>query len=80
VSIYRSQTFPTTGYGHVYNLKPELAAKVREAFSTFPWEGSALKAEFEKSGEAKFLPITYKQHWEVVRKIDSAMNVSYKCK
>jgi phosphonate transport system substrate-binding protein len=29
-SIYKSQTFPTTGYGHVYNLKPALAAKVKE--------------------------------------------------
>ena len=25
VSIYKSQSFPTTGYGYVYNLKPELA-------------------------------------------------------
>jgi hypothetical protein len=24
VSIYKSQTFPTTGYGTVYNLTPEL--------------------------------------------------------
>src|SRR3546814_5342045 len=24
VSLYKSQTFPTTGYGYVYNLKPEL--------------------------------------------------------
>lgn len=80
VSIYKSQTFPTTGYGHVYNLKPELAAKVREAFMSFPWEGSALKAEFAKSGEAKFIPITYKGHWEVVRKIDTASNVKYACK
>ncbi len=80
VSIYKSQTFPTTGYGHVYNLKPELAAKVREAFMSFPWEGSALKAEFEKSGEAKFIPITYKGHWEVVRKIDAANNVKYACR
>jgi len=80
VTIYKSQTFPTTGYGHAHNLKPELAAKIKEAFFTFPWEGSELKAEFEKSGEAKFLPITYKQHWEVVRKIDSAMKVSYDCK
>jgi phosphonate transport system substrate-binding protein len=79
-SIYKSQTFPTTGYGHVYNLNPELAKKVREAFFSFPWEGSALKKEFEKSGEAKFIPITYKQHWDVVRKIDAANNVSYACK
>lgn len=80
VSIYKSQTFPTTGYGYVYNLKPELQEKIREAFFSFPWEGSALKAEFEKSGEAHFIPITFQKHWEVVRKIDSAMNVSYDCK
>ena len=79
-SIYKSQTFPTTGYGHVYNLKPELAKKVREAFFSFPWKGSALEKEFGKQGEAKFLPITYKQHWDVVRKIDAANNVSYACK
>jgi ABC-type phosphate/phosphonate transport system substrate-binding protein len=30
VTIYKSKTFPTTGYGMVYNLKPELAAKVKE--------------------------------------------------
>ncbi|MEO8717764.1 MAG: phosphate/phosphite/phosphonate ABC transporter substrate-binding protein [Burkholderiales bacterium] len=79
-SVYKSQTFPTTAYGHVYNLKPELAAKVREAFFTFPWEGSELKKEFEKSGEAKFIPITYKKHWDVIRKIDAANDVSYSCK
>jgi phosphonate transport system substrate-binding protein len=79
-SVYKSQTFPTTGYGHVYNLKPELAAKVHEAFFTYPWEGSELKKEFEKSGEAKFIPITYKNHWDVIRKIDAANDVSYTCK
>jgi phosphonate transport system substrate-binding protein len=81
-SIYKSQTFPTTGYGHAYNLKPELAAKVREAFFTFNWEGSALLKEFEKSNppQQKFMPITYKEHWKVVRDIDAAMNVSYACK
>lgn len=79
-TIYKSQTFPTTGFGHVYNLDPALAKKVREAFFSFPWEGSELKKEFEKSGEAKFIPITYKGHWDVVRKIDTANNVSYKCK
>ena len=81
-SIYKSQTFPTTGYGHAYNLKPELAAKVREAFFTFNWEGTALLKEFEKSSppQQKFMPITYRQHWAVVRDIDTAMNVSYACK
>lgn len=81
-SIYKSQTFPTTGYGHAHNMKPELAAKVREAFFTFNWEGTALLKEFEKSSppQQKFMPITFKQHWQVVRDIDAAMNVSYSCK
>jgi ABC-type phosphate/phosphonate transport system substrate-binding protein len=30
----------------VYNLKPELAAKIKEAFFTFDWEGSDLLKEF----------------------------------
>lgn len=77
--LYTSQTFPTTGYGYVYNLKPELADKVRKGFETFDWEGTALQAEFKNSGQAQFIPITYQEHWEVVRKIDQAMDVSYAC-
>lgn len=78
-TIYRSQTFPTTGYGLVYNLKPELQEKIKSAFFSFDWEGSALKEEFSKSGEAKFIPITFKEHWDVIRKIDDANGVSYDC-
>ncbi|MEZ5843781.1 MAG: phosphate/phosphite/phosphonate ABC transporter substrate-binding protein [Hyphomicrobiaceae bacterium] len=77
-SIYKSETFPTTGYGHAHNLDPKLVAKIKEAFFTFPWEGSALKAEFKK--EDKFIPISFKKDWNVIRKIDSANGVSYKCK
>lgn len=79
--IYTSQTFPTTGYGYVYNLHPELAEKVKEAFFSFNWEGTGLAKEFNTAEppQEKFMPITYKEHWEVVRKIDEAMNVSYEC-
>ncbi len=84
-TIYKSQTFPTTGFGHVYNLKPELAAKVKESFSSFPWDNadgtpSSLKVEFSKSKEGQFIPITYKKEWAVIRTIDSANDVSYSCK
>lgn len=80
VTIYKSQTFPTTGYGVAYNLKPELAKKVQEAFFSFPWAGSELEKEFGKQGVSKFSPITYQKDWEMVRKVDTAMNVSYACK
>lgn len=81
-TIYKSQTFPTTGYGHIHNLHPELAKKVREAFFTFDWAGTELQREFGKGDppREKFFPITYKQHWEVVRKIDEASGVSYTCR
>ncbi|MCF6272913.1 MAG: phosphate/phosphite/phosphonate ABC transporter substrate-binding protein [Rhodobacteraceae bacterium] len=79
VSIYKSQTFPTTGFGVSYNLDPELKAQIQEAFFTFDWEGSSLQREFEKSNEGQFLPMTYKVFWDVIRKIDAANGVSYAC-
>jgi phosphonate transport system substrate-binding protein len=77
-SIYKSETFPTTGYGYAHNLEPKLVEKIKEAFFQFPWEGSALAAEFKKEG--KFLPIEYKKDWAVLRKIDEATGVKYTCK
>jgi phosphonate transport system substrate-binding protein len=81
-TVYKSQTFPTTGYGYVYNLKPELAAKVKEAFFSYNWDGSDLLKEFGTSQppQQKFMPITYKEHWQVVRDIDGAMGIKYDCK
>lgn len=78
-SIYKSQTFPTTGFGVAHNLKPELQEKIKEAFFTFPWEGSSLKKEFEKSNEGQFLEMNYKEFWDVIRKIDAANGVQYTC-
>ena len=80
--LYKSQTFPTSGYGLVYNLKPELADKIRKAFFSFNWEGSELLKEFSKTQppQETFIPITYKNHWAVVRDVDKAMGVSYECR
>jgi phosphonate transport system substrate-binding protein len=77
-SIYKSETFPTTGYGYAYNLDTKLVDKIKDAFFTFPWEGSTLKAEFKN--EDRFVPITYQKDWSVIRKIDAATAVKYTCK
>jgi phosphonate transport system substrate-binding protein len=79
VSIYKSQTFPTTGYGTAHNLTPELQETIRDAFINFPWEGTSLEAEFSKSNEGQFLPMNYKEFWAVIRQIDAANGVSYAC-
>ncbi|MCP4980688.1 MAG: phosphate/phosphite/phosphonate ABC transporter substrate-binding protein [Gammaproteobacteria bacterium] len=78
MSIYKSATFPTTGYGHAHNLHPEVAAKIKQAFFTFKWEGSELQKEFKKEG--RFVGIHHKSDWAVIRKIDTANGVSYDCK
>ncbi|MDJ0943928.1 MAG: phosphate/phosphite/phosphonate ABC transporter substrate-binding protein [Kiloniellales bacterium] len=77
-TIYRSATFPTTGYGHAHNLHPALVAKIKQAFFTFDWEGSDLKQEFKK--EDRFVSIHHKSDWDVIRKIDAANGVSYDCR
>src|SRR5713226_3222721 len=77
-TIYKSETFPTTGYGYAHNLDPKLVEKINEAFFTFQWEGSALKAEFKE--QDRFVPITYQKDWSVIRKIDEATGVKYTCK
>lgn len=79
-SIYKSQTFPTTGFGVAHNLKPELQEAIKKGFATFEWKGTSLEKEFNKSGEEQFIPITFKEHWAVIRKIDEANNVVYNCK
>lgn len=80
--LYKSQTFPTSGYGLVYNLKTELADKICKAFFSFNWKGSELLKEFSKTQppQETFIPITYKKHWAVVRDVDKAMGVSYECR
>ena len=77
-SIYKSATFPTTGYGHAHNLHPEVAARIKQAFFTFEWEGSDLQKEFKKEG--RFVAINHKSDWAVIRKIDAANGVTYDCK
>ncbi len=76
-SIYISQSFPTTGYGVVHNLHPELQEKIREAFFTYDWEGTDLLAEFGAEGQEQFLEIDYSEVWAVVRQIDQELGIDY---
>lgn len=68
--IYTSQTFPSTAYGYIYDLEPDLAAQIADAFLTFDWVGTRLKAEFADSDQ--FLAIDYQRDWEVLRQISAA--------
>ena len=73
--IWESDSFPTTSYNYAYNLDPALVAKIKAAFYSFKFAGTALGDEFE--GVEKFVPITYKEHWSVIREIQNANGVTY---
>lgn len=82
--IYRSKTFPNTGFGYLYNLNPALIKKIKQAFETFQWDTadgmpSSLKAEFSSSGYQQFVPISYKKDWEIIRRIDKVNKITYSC-
>ncbi len=77
--VYQSDTFPTTGYGTAHNLHPDLQDKIKEAFFSFDWDGTALEEEFGRNGEDQFIEITFEEDWEVIRTIDEANDVSYDC-
>jgi len=77
-TIYRSGTFPTTAYGYVYHLTPELQDAVREAFFTFDWSGTGLEREFGDRADS-FVPIGYREDWALVREVALATGETLGC-
>lgn len=71
--IYTSERFPPVALGYVYNLKPELAKRIKAAFENFVWDGTALEAEFAEVDQNAFVAVNYKNDWSLVRRIDDAM-------
>lgn len=73
--VWESDPFPTTSFTVAHNLDPELSKKIKEAFFTFEFSGTKLGEEF--AGVSKFIPITYKDQWAVIRQIQSSNGVEY---
>lgn len=73
--LYESRPFPTTSYAHAHNLAPELVEKIKEGFFSFELAGTELGEEF--AGVDTFIPIDYKEDWEVIREIQEANGVTY---
>lgn len=72
--IFETDPFPTTSYGYAHNLHPDLVAKIKEAFFTFPFAGTPLGDEFQVDG---FIEITYLDQWAQIRKINEMNKVEY---
>ena len=75
--IYESERFPPAALGYVYRLKPDLAEKIKEVFSSFKWEGTGLEKEFAATGVTSFVPVDYKDDWSLIRRIDDTMGTMH---
>jgi phosphonate transport system substrate-binding protein len=80
VTIYTSQTFPTTGYGTAYNLTPELQEIDPGSVLQLRLGRQRAQAEFSNStAKLSSFPITFQENWAVIRTIDEANGVVYEC-
>jgi phosphonate transport system substrate-binding protein len=73
--IYTSPVFPTAGFLYAHNLEPRLVEKIKEAFTSFRFEGTSLAREFK--GRTGFLPLNYQKDWESVVGILEANGVTF---
>ncbi len=73
--VYESQSFPTTAFGHAHDLDPVLRLLIQKAFFTFDFEGTAVGEEFTDAD--RFIPITYRSNWQVIRTIQEQNDVQY---
>jgi phosphonate transport system substrate-binding protein len=65
--LYQSDVFPRTTIGYFYNLKPDLAAKVRDAVLSYKPEPDDSLDDTPRH----FLPVDYKKDFALVREIDN---------
>jgi phosphonate transport system substrate-binding protein len=72
--IYKSPVFPTSSFAHAYDLKPELAKKLTDCFFSFRFP---IEMQKEFNGDDRFLPITYKKDWAVVRDVAEKSGTPY---
>ena len=72
--IYRSERFPTSSFAHSHDLEPGLADKLKQCFFSYRF-GPEMKKEF--LGDDRFLPVSYKNDWSLVRKIAEASGTPF---
>ena len=67
--IYRSAKFPTSSFAYAHDLEPAFRDKMLKCFYDYRFPEDMKKA-FD--GADRFFPISYKEHWAVVRQVAEA--------
>ena len=71
-TLYESEKFPPATLGYAYYLDPQLVTAIRQALSDFKPMGTTLEKQFGISDTTHFVPISYKQDFALIRRIDDA--------
>jgi phosphonate transport system substrate-binding protein len=72
--IWKSETFPTTGFVLSHDLKPELSQKITQCMISYKFS-DAIKKEY--AGNDRFIPITYKETWKPIREVAERSGTPY---
>ena len=64
--IWKSQFFPPGGLLMAHDLAPALQARIRDCTTSFKYPPEMVKG-FQ--GADRWVPVTYKEHWEIVRQV-----------
>lgn len=70
--IYESQVIPRLTFGHVHNLKPELAEQISRCALDFDNAGASTMESGNRP--MRFFPIDYRKDFAFVRKIDDSFD------
>ncbi|MEP7327860.1 MAG: phosphate/phosphite/phosphonate ABC transporter substrate-binding protein [Betaproteobacteria bacterium] len=72
--LFRSGPFPTSAFAYAHDLDPALAAKISKCFTDYRFSAE-MKKEF--LGDDRFLPVSYKDDWLLVRKVAEASGTPF---
>jgi len=72
--IWQSELFPTSSYSISHDLKPALAARLKECLLDYKFTEEMKK---EYAGEDRFLPMTYKETWRSIREVAEKSGTPY---
>ncbi len=77
--IYSSERFPPAAIGYAHDLVPELAEAIRKTLLEFAWAGTGLETAFG-SDATQFVPVSYKDDFAVIRRIDDTLGSPHEVK
>ena len=69
-TIYESERFPPATFGYVQFLPKATTDKIRATFLDFQCDDTSLQPVFEAAGVKRFVPLSYKQDFALIRRID----------